>query len=77
MYFDVVLCPYQGWVEKITAYNKQRIFEYESLFVIKTDVGTTEVIHTSISGEIESLEVEEGDEVIPGMVLAYLKGDII
>jgi biotin carboxyl carrier protein len=34
------------------------------------------MIQTSVSGEVESIEVQEGDNVIPGMVLAYIKEDM-
>jgi glutamine cyclotransferase len=53
------------------------VYEWEQLFLIKTDAGLVETIQTGVSGEIESLEaVQEGDNVIPGMVLAYIKEDL-
>ena len=76
MYFGVVLSPFYGEIKKISINNESRIYEWEPLFQIKTDEGTFETIHTGISGEIQSLEVQEGDKVIPGMVLAYVKEDL-
>ena len=76
MYFGVVLSPCYGKVEKISVKDEARIYEWEPLFIIKTETGHLETIQTSVSGEIESLEVQEGDEVIPGMVLAFIKEDL-
>lgn len=76
MYFGVVLSPVYGKVEKVSIKSKSRIYEWETLFLIKTEEGKVEMIQTSVSGEIESLEVQEGDNVIPGMVLAYIKEDL-
>lgn len=76
MYFDVILSPCFGKVEKITVKNAERIYEWDALFIIKADAGTVEEVLTGVSGKIESLEVQVGDYVIPGMVLAYIKEDL-
>jgi biotin carboxyl carrier protein len=76
MYFGVITSPCYGKVEKIAIRNTERIYEWEPLFIIKTPAGTIERIQTGQSGEVESLEVQEGDYVIPGMVLAYIKEDL-
>lgn len=76
MYYGLVLSPCYGKVEKVSVKDEARIYEWEPLFTIKTDTGYLETIQTGVSGKIESLEVQEGDEVIPGMVLAFIKEDI-
>jgi biotin carboxyl carrier protein len=76
VYFGVILSPYYGKVEKVVIESETRIYEWETLFMIKTDEGKFEMIQTGVSGEIKSLEVQEGDDVIPGMVLAYIKEDL-
>jgi biotin carboxyl carrier protein len=76
MYFGVVLSPCNGKVEKVSVKDEARIYEWETLFMIKTETGYVETIQTNVSGKIESLEVQEGDEVIPGMVLAFIKEDL-
>ncbi|WML40979.1 hypothetical protein RCG19_04775 [Neobacillus sp. OS1-2] len=76
MYFGVVLSPCYGQVERISVKSESRFYEWESLFAIKTLDGKLEQIQTNVSGEVESLEVQEGDDVIPGMVLAYIKEDL-
>lgn len=75
MYFGVVLSPCYGTVEIISIKNETRIYEWEPLFQIKTEEGKVEMIQSGLSGEVESLEVQEGDHVIPGMVLAFIKED--
>lgn len=76
MCFGVIISPCYGIVDKITINHTDRLYEWETLFSIKTDDGPMEMIQTSVSGEVESIEVQEGDTVIPGMVLAYIKEDL-
>ncbi|MEH7304649.1 biotin/lipoyl-binding protein [Neobacillus drentensis] len=76
MYYGVVLSPCYGKVERISIKSESRIYEWETLFMIKSQSGKVETVQTSLSGEVESLEVQEGDYVIPGMVLAYIKEDL-
>jgi len=76
MYYGVILSPCFGTVEKISVQKAERIYEWEALFTIKSDDGNIEEVQTGVSGEIESLEVQVGDNVIPGMVLAYIKEDL-
>jgi multidrug efflux pump subunit AcrA (membrane-fusion protein) len=76
MYYGVVISPCYGQVEKISIKGESRIYEWETLFMIKSESGTLETVQTSLSGKVESLEVQEGDYVIPGMVLAYIKEDL-
>jgi biotin carboxyl carrier protein len=76
MYYGVVISPCFGKVERISIKSESRIYEWETLFMIKSLSGDLETVQTSLSGEVESLEVQEGDDVIPGMVLAYIKEDL-
>ncbi|WML52371.1 biotin/lipoyl-containing protein [Neobacillus sp. PS3-12] len=76
MFFGVILSPCFGKIEKIAVNNADRIYEWEELLTIKSDAGAVEIVQTDVSGKIESLEVQEGDNVIPGMVLAYVKEDL-
>ncbi|WP_088071443.1 hypothetical protein [Gottfriedia luciferensis] len=76
MYFGVIVSDYHGIVERTAIEKDSRIYEWEPLFYIKTSDGNTRVIHQGISGEIVSLEVSQGDKVVPGMVLAFVKEDL-
>lgn len=76
MDLGVVISSFYGKVQNISIQEESRIYEWEPLFVIKTDGGGIETIHTDLSGKVESLEVQVGDNVIPGMVLAYIKEDL-
>lgn len=77
MYYEIVTSPCYGTVEKVSINRDSRIYEWEPLFAIKNMNGQLEVIKMGCSGEIQSLEVEAGDKVIPGMVLAYIQEDIL
>ncbi|HWO96356.1 MAG TPA: hypothetical protein VNM45_08490 [Bacillus sp. (in: firmicutes)] len=77
MYDEMITSPCYGTIEKISINKSSRIYEWEPLFYVKTFDGGTEVIRMGITGEVQSLEVQEGDQVIPGMVLAYIKEEII
>jgi biotin carboxyl carrier protein len=76
MNHEVVLSPVYGKVEKVSVQSQSRIYEWDTLFMIKTEEGGVENIQLNMSGEVESIEVQEGDHVIPGMVLAYIKEDL-
>ncbi|MFJ8527258.1 hypothetical protein [Bacillus sp. NPDC094106] len=77
MYYEIVTSPCYGTVEKVSIDKDSRIYEWEPLFAIKNMNGQLEVIKTGYSGEVQSLEVEAGDKVIPGMVLAYIQEDLL
>lgn len=76
MNYGVIVCDYYGTVEETAIQKDSRIYEWEPLFYVKTSDGMMKVIHQGISGEIVSLEVSDGDKVVPGMVLAYVKEDL-
>jgi biotin carboxyl carrier protein len=77
MMYEMIMSPCHGTIEKISIEENSRIYEWEPLFIIKTMNGDTQVIRVGLSGEVKSLEVAKGDEVIPGMVLAYIKEDLL
>jgi len=77
LYYEIVTSPCYGTIEKVVIDRDSRIYEWEPLFSIKNANGKVEVIKIGCSGEVQSLEVEEGDKVIPGMVLAYIQEDIL
>lgn len=76
MCFGVLLSPCYGKIVTIPIKDADRIYEWEPLFTIRREDGSYEIVQTSLSGRIESIEVQEGDTVIPGMVLAYVKEDL-
>lgn len=74
---EYIISSCYGTVEEISIDIESRIYEWEQLFQIKTVNGNMEAIRVGISGKVQSLEVQKGDRVIPGMVLAYIKEDLI
>ncbi|MGM0923971.1 MAG: hypothetical protein ACQEWW_22645 [Bacillota bacterium] len=74
---EFIISSCYGTVEEVSINNQSRIYEWENLFTIKTIHGERETIRVGISGEVHSLEVQIGDKVIPGMVLAFVKEDAV
>ncbi|WP_078409481.1 hypothetical protein [Priestia abyssalis] len=77
MYYEMITSPCHGTIEKVSINQHSRVYEWEPLFYVKTIDGGTEIIKMGVSGEVQSLEVQEGDQVIPGMVLAYIKEEMV
>lgn len=53
------------------------IYEWEKLFTIRKTNGELETIRVGFGGRVSSLEVETGDQVIKGMVLALIKEELL
>lgn len=53
------------------------IYEWEKLFTIRKTNGELETICVGFGGRVSSLEVETGDQVIKGMVLALIKEELL
>lgn len=53
------------------------IYEWEKLFIIRKINGELETIRVGFGGRVSSLEVEAGDQVIKGMVLALIKEEVL
>lgn len=75
MDYELVISPYSGKVEEVLIFSGARFYEWDPLFLIKDRNGSVHTIKVNYSGTIHSLEVQSGDLVVPGMVLAYLKED--
>ncbi|MBM7649452.1 biotin carboxyl carrier protein [Bacillus ectoiniformans] len=76
MYDEMVTSPYEGVVQDILVNKNGRIYEWEPLFLIKGEKDQLYSVKAQITGEVQSLEVQRGDSVIPGMVLAYVREEI-
>lgn len=74
---EPIISPCFGTVEEILIDSTSRIYEWEKLFKIRAADGKLNTVSIGLSGEMHSVEVEIGDNVIPGMVLAVVKEDLI
>lgn len=72
----VITSVYVGTVVEMKAERHAHVREGEVICTIQTQDGRMMPVTAELSGEIVSMEVEVGDEVIPGMVLAYVKEDL-
>ena len=77
MNLDFVVSPVSGTIEEVIVEINSKIYEWEPLFTIRTGNGRLENISVGLSGEVVSVEVKTGDHIIPGMVLAFIKDDLI
>ncbi|KAB7704752.1 hypothetical protein F9802_16410 [Bacillus aerolatus] len=77
MFEEMITSPYNGVIQQVLIKEKTRIYEWEPLFLIKSEAGELLSVKMGVSGEIQSLEVQEGDNVVPGMVLAYVKEELV
>lgn len=74
---EFVVSKVSGIVEEVAIEVHSRIYEWERLFTVRTKNGNLETVSVGLSGEIISIEVKPGDCIIPGMVLAFIKDDLI
>jgi biotin carboxyl carrier protein len=72
-YKELVISPHYGKIAEIYIEKGSRINEGEQLFSIQTLDGNMEYVSMGAYGYIHSLEVCEGEDVIPGMVLAFVQ----
>ncbi|WP_078408944.1 hypothetical protein [Priestia abyssalis] len=72
---EIVVSPSYGTIEEIFIEPNHRIYEWEPLFIIKTENGTLEQLAVGISGIINTINVKKGDSVLPGTVLVHIKAD--
>ncbi|MGI8387155.1 hypothetical protein [Robertmurraya sp. P23] len=77
MNHEFVVSTVSGKVEEVAIEVHSRIYEWEKLFTIRTENGHLETVSVGLSGEVISIEVNTGDCIIPGMVLAFIKDDLI
>jgi biotin carboxyl carrier protein len=70
-----VISPCNGIVEKVLREDSSFAYEGELIFIIKTNEMLVEVL-MEFSGKVKGIEVQVGDEVISGMILAFIQEDI-
>ncbi|MCM3600846.1 hypothetical protein M3175_08895 [Robertmurraya korlensis] len=75
--YEFIYSPCSGTIERVLTGESNHVYEWEKLFVIKKNNGSTEEICIGISGHITSLYVKEGEVVNPLTVLATIQDDLI
>jgi biotin carboxyl carrier protein len=75
--YECIYSPCSGRIDKVLTGESNHVYEWEKLFVIKKNNGSTEEISVGISGHITSLHVKEGEVVKPLTVLATIQDDLI
>lgn len=72
---STVISSYYGTVIKVFRHPTAPVQEDAPLFLIETERGIEQIVSDG-TGTICSYEVGVGDEVVPGMVLAYIEEDL-
>jgi acetyl/propionyl-CoA carboxylase alpha subunit len=70
---EMILSPCDGMLEEIVIHHEQEAKRCSTIFKIKKTDGTFLELKKSYIGKVLSVEVKEGDEVVKGMVLAYVE----
>lgn len=74
---NFIISSCDGIIEEIFINNHSPIYEREKLFVIRKMDGALETITVGFGGKVSSIEVEKGNQVIKGMVLALVKEELL
>ncbi|MEH7481544.1 hypothetical protein V7157_10805 [Neobacillus drentensis] len=74
---EVIFSPCSGTVETVLTEENDHVYEWEKLFLIKTQNGRIEEISIGISGYITSLPIKRGQEVTTQTVLATIQDDLL
>ncbi|BCU81454.1 hypothetical protein JIR001_12370 [Polycladomyces abyssicola] len=71
-----IVSSYHGTVVKIFHPFSLSFRKDQPLFLIRTKEGLLKEVVADSPGTIHSFEVSVGDEVVPGMILAYTEEDL-
>jgi multidrug efflux pump subunit AcrA (membrane-fusion protein) len=74
---ETIYSPWSGTVEVVLTSENNHVYEWERLFLIKTNSGRIEEISIGISGYITSLRVETGQKVNSETILATIQDDLL
>ncbi|WP_226659905.1 hypothetical protein [Pseudalkalibacillus hwajinpoensis] len=69
--------PYYGTIEQVVIQPLDYVYEWETLFLVKTVEGKLEHVHVGVSGHLLSIEVRKGEEITPITVLGTLRDDLL
>jgi multidrug resistance efflux pump len=74
---ETIYSPCSGTVEQVLTKENDHVYEWEKLFLIKTNNGRIEEISIGISGYITSLNVKKGQMVTSTTQLATIQDDLL
>jgi pyruvate carboxylase len=74
---EEIFSPCSGSVVSVLTEQNNHVYEWEKLFLIKTENGKIEEISVGISGYIISLPIKKGQEVTAQTLLATIQDDML
>jgi acetyl/propionyl-CoA carboxylase alpha subunit len=72
----MIISPCYGEVKEVLINKGAYVHDWEQLFLIQVEGGKMGTVSMGIRGWVETLKVQKGDKVIPGMVLVCIKEDV-
>lgn len=69
---DEIIAPLAGTIQQISCQTGEYVQEGETLFVLVSKEGETVPVISRVSGKVGELEVEQGEDVIEGMILTVV-----
>lgn len=72
---DEIIAPWAGTIQQISCQTGEYVQEGERLFVLVSKEGETVPVISRVNGKVGELEVEQGEDVIAGMILTVVYMD--
>jgi biotin carboxyl carrier protein len=73
--YRTVVSLADGTIDEVFVNEGAYVYEWEPLFLMKTNEGVQEKVQMGVCGNISSLNVKPGDKVLHDMTLAIIKED--
>ncbi|MEN1937761.1 hypothetical protein AAIE21_19720 [Paenibacillus sp. 102] len=74
---EEIYSSYNGRIEEIFVDESSYVYEWEKLMTIRKNDGTLEKVAVGISGHIQSVNIETGQEIDVDTLLLKLEDDLL
>lgn len=69
---DEIIAPSAGTIQQIVCQSGECVQEGQPLFILVSEKSETVTVISRVSGTVGELEVEQGEDVIAGMILTVV-----
>ncbi|MDE5413269.1 hypothetical protein [Alkalihalobacterium chitinilyticum] len=73
--YHIVTSESNGVVEEVLINEGEYVYEWEPLFLIKSQNGNLKKVELGVSGKINSIRVIPGEKILSDMTLAVVEED--
>ncbi|MBC6971648.1 hypothetical protein H9I32_04170 [Bacillus sp. Xin] len=74
---EEICSSYKGRVEEIFVDESSYVYEWEELMTIRKNDGTLEKVAVGVSGHIQSINIEVGQEIDVNTLLLTVEDDLL